>query len=156
MCFPFYVSWEESMVHLLLNCPFAHQVWSRVLVPWMNPVIEELTSLLIHWKDACPFSLNKKERLKLSWVSLPKFIVWKIWLERNARIFKGKKASADQVVAKDKALMWDFLSSIHIPTKKGNLTSIKEEWVFDILPNQLKVPTGPVPPTSNWEIRLDS
>jgi hypothetical protein len=158
MHFPFCVSEEESTAHLLLNCPFAQEVWSRELVPWMNPVIfsAELTSLLIHWQAPCPFSLNKKERLKLCWVSLPKFILWKIWLERNARIFKGKEASADQVVAKVKALMGVFLSSIHLPANKGNLTSIEEEWMSNILPNPLKVATVPVPPTNKWEIRLDS
>jgi len=60
------------------------------------------------------------------------------------------------VVAKVKALMMDFLSSIHLPAKKGNLTSIEEEWMSNILPNPLKVEIAPTPPTNKWEIKLDS
>jgi hypothetical protein len=155
---PFCVSKEETAAHLLLNCPFALEVWNLALAPWTSQVSipAEISSLLIRWMESCPFSLNKKEQLKRCWASFPKVILWKLWLERNSRIFKGKFSSAAHVVAKAKAMLGDFLSSLHLPANKGVLTSIEEDWMSSLLPKSLKLVTAPVPSTTQWEIRMDS
>jgi hypothetical protein len=124
----------------------------------MNQVFltDEIPSRLINWLASCPFSLNKKERLKRRWVSLPKFILWKLWLQYNACIFKGKTSNVAHVVAKAKTMMGDFLSSTQLPTNKGMLTPTEEYWMSSLLPNSLKVAMVPMPPTNQWEIILDS
>jgi ribonuclease HI len=154
---PFCVSKEETVAHILLNCSFAREVWNLALAPWTNqvPLPDEIPNLLLSWQALCPFSLTKKDRLKSCWGYLPKFICWKIWLERNARIFKGKTASEAQVIAKAKAMMGDFLSSIHLPANKGRLTPNEEDWLSSLIPSTLKVTIAPEPPTFQWEIRLD-
>jgi hypothetical protein len=60
---PFYVSKEETVTHLLLNCPFALEVWNLALAPWTSQVSihAEISSLLIIWMESCPFSLKNKE-----------------------------------------------------------------------------------------------
>jgi hypothetical protein len=89
---PFCVSNEETVAHILLNCSFAREVWNLALAPWTTQVTlpDEIPNLLLNWQALCPFSLTKKDQLKSCWGYLPKFICWKIWLERNARVFKGK------------------------------------------------------------------
>jgi ribonuclease HI len=133
------------------------EVWNVALAPWTNqvPLSDEISNLLLSWQALCPFSLTKKDRLKSCWGYLPKFICWKIWLERNAQIFKGKTASEAQVIAKAKAMMGDFLSTIHLPTNKGRLTPNEEDWLSSLIPSTLKVIIAPEPPTFQWEIRLD-
>jgi hypothetical protein len=106
--------------------------------------------------ESCPFPLNKKEQIKCYWVPFPKVILWKLWLEHNSRIFKGKFASAAHVVAKAKALLGDFLSSQHLPTNKRVLTSIEEDWMSSLLPKTLKLVIAHVPSTTKWEIRMNS
>jgi len=126
---PFCVSKEETVAHLLLNCPFSLEIWNLALAPWMSQVSipTKISSLLIRWMESCPFSLIKKERLKHCWASCPKVILWKLWLEHNSRIFKGNFASAAHVVEKAKAMLGGFLSSLHLQANKGVLTSIEED-----------------------------
>jgi ribonuclease HI len=154
---PFCVSNEETVAHILLNCSFAREVWNLALAPWTNQVTlpNEIPKLLLNWQALCPFSLMKKDQLKSCRGYLPKFICWKIWLERNTRVFKGKTASEAQVIAKAKATMGEFLSSIHLPTNKGRLTPNEEEWLSSLIPSTLKVTIASKPPTFQWEIRLD-
>jgi hypothetical protein len=78
----------------------------------------------------------------------PQFILWKLWLEHNARIFKGKITNVAHVVAKAKLMMGDFFSSIQLLANKGMLTPTEEDWMSILLPNSLKVATVPVPPTN--------
>jgi len=46
--YPFYVSKEETVAHILLNCSFAWEVWNLVLAPWTNqvPLLDEIPNLL--------------------------------------------------------------------------------------------------------------
>jgi ribonuclease HI len=59
------------------------------------------------------------------------------------------------VIAKAKAMMRDFLSSIHLPANKGRLTPNEEDWLSILIPSTLKVTIAPESPTFQWEIRLD-
>jgi hypothetical protein len=154
---PFCVSNEEIMAHILLNCSFALEVWYLALAPWTTKVtlLNEIPSLLLNWQALCPFSLTKKDQLKRCWGYLPKFICWKIWLERNARVFQGKATRESQVSAKSKAMMVEFLSSINFLANKDKLTPNEEEWLSSLIPSAFKVSIAPQPSTFEWEIILD-
>jgi hypothetical protein len=85
---PLYISNEETMAQILLNCSFAWEVWKLALAPWTTQVtlLDVIPNLLLNWQALFPFSLTEKDQLKSYWGYLPKFICWKIWLERNARV----------------------------------------------------------------------
>jgi len=60
------------------------------------------------------------------------------------------------VVAKDKEMMGDFLSSTQLSMNKGMINPTEEDSMSSLLPNSLKVAMVPMPPTNQWEIILDS
>jgi ribonuclease HI len=64
---------------------------------------QEATTLLQKWSTLCPFQTTKKGQISNLWRTLPKFILWKIWLERNNRLFRETKRSPTQVATKIKA-----------------------------------------------------
>ena len=41
----------------------------------------------------------------------PKILCWKLWLERNNRIFRGLVSTPTQVAGKVKALLGEFVAS---------------------------------------------
>eukprot|EP00253_Pinus_taeda_P034931 PITA_34931 len=86
---PLCLSDEETVSHLLLLCPFAQEVWRGVLMldPANLDFPDNIPSLFRTWASSSPFSFKKKSLLKTSWMWIPKFICWKLWLERNNRIF---------------------------------------------------------------------
>jgi hypothetical protein len=83
---------EETIEHLLLNFPYAKQVWDIVmkLGPDQFSLPSNVSDLLRSWANRYPFSLRQKDLLTTRWMWLPKFVMWKIWLERNNRIFREK------------------------------------------------------------------
>ena len=86
---PLCLSDVETVSHLLLLCPFAQEVWRGVLKlePANFDFPDSIPSLFRSWASSSPFSFNKKSLLKTSWMWIPKFTCWKLWLERNNRIF---------------------------------------------------------------------
>eukprot|EP00253_Pinus_taeda_P006677 PITA_06677 len=74
---------EETSNHLLLLCPFAQEVWRGVLLlePFILVLPDNIPALFKTWASLSPFCLKNKSLLKTSWMWIPKFICWKIWLE---------------------------------------------------------------------------
>ena len=87
------------------------------------------------------------------WV--PKILCWKVWLERNNRIFRDLAASPAQVASKVKALIGELVTS------KVNLTNEvipdREEysWFHDLEPSLLTRSKNTTKHYSSWEIRLE-
>ena len=84
-------------MHLFLNCPFAVEIWDWITTLWFAIHLpNSILSLFSSWDLVFPGPLQQKLGLNLNWLSLPKFIIWKIWLERNQHIFKGIAQSTAQ------------------------------------------------------------
>jgi hypothetical protein len=97
---------EETTDHLLLRCTYSKEVWHLTLALHPNTLVlpQEVTALLRNCNSLCPFQTTKKGQLSTLWRTLPKLILWKIWLERNNRLFKEAKSSPTQVATKIKAM----------------------------------------------------
>ena len=87
---PLCVSDEENADHLLLHCSFASEVWKDLLKisPDRFNMPANTQELMKTWANISPFNTAMKDLLKASWMWLPKFICWKLWIERNNRIFR--------------------------------------------------------------------
>jgi len=83
------LSREETITNIFLGCDFSIEVYKITLDPLQ--VFFELhtsvVSLYSAWGSIFPEPLKRDSWFKLCWLTLPKFICWKIWLERNAHIF---------------------------------------------------------------------
>jgi hypothetical protein len=81
---------RESVKHLLVNCPFTIEVWVR---------IKKALNLSSGWKglsvNECFENWNNQNYL---YPTLPAFISWYVWLERNKAIFDSGNPSIQKVV----------------------------------------------------------
>ena len=77
---------EENVNHLLIHCTVARVLWEIVLglfgAQWVFP--ETVKEVLLSWKG----SFVGKKRKKI-WRSIPLFIFWTVWKERNRLAFRG-------------------------------------------------------------------
>ena len=91
----------------------------------------------------------------MAWLTLPKFICWKLWLERNNRIFRGTSISPIKVVVKIKALLGDFIRS-RPPLSLHSPFSWEEEiWFQSLNPGNFVDLPQRSPILQKWEIRKD-
>ena len=80
---------EENVNHLLIHCTVASVLWGIVLslfgAQWVFP--ETVKEAVISWKGS--FVGKKREKI---WRSIPLFIFWMVWKERNRLAFGGELA----------------------------------------------------------------
>jgi len=110
---PLYVSDEETANHMLLMCPFAQEVWRGVLMLGLDQIElpRNIPYLLRKCAKLSPFCLSKKVLLKTSWMWIPKFTCWKLWLERNNKIFKEESCNPIRIITKIKTLLGEALEA---------------------------------------------
>jgi hypothetical protein len=86
---------------------------------------------------------------------IPKFLMWKIWLERNNRLFREQNCNPNQVAIKAKALMVEALDSQTTIRNVDILEPDEDQWLKEFIPNhQHRIATNPVQKES-WEVRLE-
>ena len=77
---------EENVNHLLIHCTVARVLWGIVLglvgAQWVFP--ESVKEVIVSWKGI--FVGKKREKI---WRSIPLFIFWTVWKERNRLAFRG-------------------------------------------------------------------
>ena len=77
---------EETINHILIHCTVAKGLWNIILalcgVQWVFP--NSVKEVLSSWKGS--FVGRKRKEV---WKSIPLFIFWTIWKERNRLAFKG-------------------------------------------------------------------
>jgi ribonuclease HI/exonuclease III len=117
----------ETSDHLFVGCHFANKVWQltlqglKVVVPTNISVVDLFTG----WKDSYP-SLSPKTLWARIWISVPKYVCWKLWLARNEQIFNNTEWTPQMVAAKAKGLLLESLSSQNHKTDTSILQEEKE------------------------------
>eukprot|EP00253_Pinus_taeda_P006750 PITA_06750 len=78
----------ESMNHLSNTCEWASQLWH-----WMEGVLsssdrqlDSIHSTILNWRT----DFSGTHRVNSIWKSIPGFLLWSIWKERNRRIFQDE------------------------------------------------------------------
>jgi hypothetical protein len=81
---------RESGKHLFVNCPFTISVWNRVKLAlkftngWYGLTVNECFE---NW-----------EKQNFDYPTLPTFICWFIWLDRNKTIFEAGTPSIQKII----------------------------------------------------------
>lgn len=86
---------EETVNHLLVHCNFAYNVWvalfARFDMQWVMPW--SVAELFRRWLFRCHFTHGR-----ILWKFMLYTACWKIWLERNNRIFNNKVRLVEEIV----------------------------------------------------------
>ncbi|WVZ94823.1 hypothetical protein U9M48_040667, partial [Paspalum notatum var. saurae] len=89
----------ESALHLCLTCPFAREVWSRILA-WENLSLPQHADPISandigEWWERAMALVPTARRKEFNGVVI--YTMWNIWKERNRRIFEHCSMSSPQV-----------------------------------------------------------
>jgi len=88
---------QETASHLLLHCPFARQVWDKMVEWTQNLVAQPNPGLqVMDWWEKELVQLPKKTRQIKA--ALLIYTAWNIWKERNQRVFQQKSGSPAEMV----------------------------------------------------------
>jgi hypothetical protein len=84
--FPLCQHQEETTEHLLNQCDFSLQIWEHVTHSMYTSDRDpnNIKNTIEKWRNQA----FKNPILNRIWKLLPGFIVWKLWKERNRRIFQ--------------------------------------------------------------------
>ena len=146
---------EETAEHLFISCEFTKEVWRIMIGSTTERLPNSVMEIISNWNFLSPFNLSKKSLLKLAWMWTPKFLCWKIWLERNNRIFKEESRLPPQVVVKAWTMMAEALSTKPSIKNSTNLSPDEDRWLRELNLNQQTIEAFNPPQKVNWEIRLD-
>lgn len=122
---------DESISHLFFQCSFAATTWSRFCGRYMATPPVSLAALMVMCQQMQgPHALRAVVVLKL----LNQVIIYSLWRERNARIFRSESSSPEvffRVV--DRALR-DRLLSLSRPSASVQAPSLLELYFWFLSP----------------------
>jgi hypothetical protein len=84
-------------------------------------------------------------------MTLPKLILWKLWLEKNSQIFRNQSSTPAHVSVKAKALLDDYLTHLWPNTLSQTYSSPKDEWLLSLAPDLKYAPPLSIP-HKLWEV----
>eukprot|EP00253_Pinus_taeda_P022763 PITA_22763 len=102
----------ETMDHLFVDCSFANKVWTLILqgLKAAIPTKISFVDLFLSWKYHYPLSSLNSSWARI-WITIPKFVCWKLLLARNEQIFNNVAWTPNTVTTKAKALLLETLNS---------------------------------------------
>ena len=110
---PLCKSKKETSDHIILGCQFSKEVWIEAMR--LNPSInlpDTIQVLFSNWMNLSPFQLANKTMLQMAWKWFPKAICWKIWIERNNRIFRDQENQPSKIAIQARAIPGEALDHI--------------------------------------------
>ena len=85
----------------------------------------------------------------------PKFTLWKIWLERNNRIFREESCNPIQVANKLKEFLGETLESKNSLRNSNSLDPDEYHWLKEFVPNHQHRKNSNLVSRACWEVRLE-
>jgi len=147
---------EETMDHIMLGCPFAKEVWIQILnLDLATHLPHSVHELFSNWNSLSPFNLTKKAQLNSAWGWLPKATSWKIWLERNNRIFRNQESSPNRIAAQARATLGEVLESNSSIKNSIQLQQNEIKWLTMLTSRIHPGSSRKAPETEQWEVRLE-
>ncbi|XP_076914934.1 uncharacterized protein LOC143574104 [Bidens hawaiensis] len=97
---------DETVSHILFDCRFASEVWTKVLL-WSRLNLSDFGSLedVLHWPNSRNISAVKKKRIRGIFL----VTIWALWKERNKVVFQDSDPKVVEVVSIVKSLAFVWL-----------------------------------------------
>jgi hypothetical protein len=103
---------RESTKHLFLNCPFTRLVWYE---------LKKVLNLDTGWNGNTLVDLFRNWSIQnFNLITLPAFVCWYIWIDRNKSIFEYLRSSVQRIVFLSRSAL-DFTLNIHKDYTPQNL-----------------------------------
>ncbi|RVW95793.1 hypothetical protein CK203_025699 [Vitis vinifera] len=113
---------EETINHILIHCTVAKGLWNIILalcgVQWVFP--NSVKEVLSSWKGS--FVGRKRKEV---WKSIPLFIFWTIWKERNRLAFKGGVLAYQKLKTSLVYIIWGW-AKVYIDMESKSLIGFLE------------------------------
>ena len=108
---------QESASHLLFQCRFTSRVWHAV-VAWLG--MQDHSPLIWRHEDTVQDwwlkTINSGGHIKKAAASILMLVMWEMWKERNARVFRNTASLTTIIVAKikEEAHLWALAGANHL------------------------------------------
>jgi ribonuclease HI len=89
------------------------------------------------------------------WISIPKYVCWKLWLARNKQIFNNKASTPSMVAAKAKGLLLETLSSQAYKTDIS-LQQEEKNWLSNLMLTSRTQSNEKPHPNSKWRLKYNN
>jgi hypothetical protein len=83
---------------------------------------------------------------------LPKFVFWKLWIERNNRLFRSVESHPSKVAMKAKVLLGETLDYKPALWNSQPLDDRETTWLTALTTSALAPPSARSPSLAVWEI----
>ena len=106
----------ETATHLVISCPFSGLVWREILSRCgIAALVPNGDSFPVWWQQA-RLRLGKSRRKGFD--SLVLLLTWKLWLERNSRVFEGKRSTVPALCSSiaNEAHLWKLAGATGLST----------------------------------------
>ncbi|KAL4191383.1 hypothetical protein AMTRI_Chr07g29630 [Amborella trichopoda] len=135
---------EESNPHLFIHCSLAQDLWSLLVqlfgFQWVTPPLVTVLISSYH----VPYWPKAGRTL---WKAAMAATIWVIWLERNARIFQGRKKEVPTLFHKVTSLVI-FWASNHKVFSEISVNTFLSQWenTLNLQPHKVQRPNNWLPP----------
>ena len=88
---------EETTNHILCECKFASEVWSKIFEWWQ---VKRSTYFTLSLQELWHTLMGcKSKKVKAAWKLVVSATLWTLWLARNKYIFEGSSLNAEELLA---------------------------------------------------------
>jgi len=102
----------ETLNHILNTCPIACALWDDMAFIF-RPTDKNRDSIgltLSNWR----ITMSNNNLINRAWNLIPGAVVWILWKERNARIFKNSVTTMDRLMEKSRQLITETIHAMDI------------------------------------------
>lgn len=125
----FCVRRQNKISHIVFGqWPFVMEVWKVMLkkVAETTSIPRVWQEMFVQWNQKIPWQWKEKSVVMRSWMALPKYLCWVIWIAHNQAIFNNIHPNPIISIVKAQKIMFERIIAWGYDRKKINDFSLSE------------------------------